>query len=296
MAKIEHTEKSEGDSRRAFARVNPVIYKVDGFAYETHKVTQENYRSLRRRFLPFEYVFDYEDSFFIHEKAVHNIRRGGEVIFARTLGRHPKDVGAVTQDVRIALIDGQEIKLLNIGVRSVLPEFQGRGIGAELGKVGMIIHIPDIVTGMSRTWRIFRAYEKTGFIKETRPIGGPLTSIDQQAFDQKLRPSEREKLDLRTGVYKDILPHAGIRRFIPPPNNIRGNEIYRKMKELGVNPAEGDAIRYAAEVDKEALLAAIAAGYGRDAEIPPSTGLISAIKSLPRAIVAALRLQKYFVT
>ena len=44
------------------------------------------------------------------------------------------------------------------------------------------------------------------------------------------------------------------------------------------------------------VLAAIAAGYGRDAEIPPSTGLISAIKSLPRAIVAALRLQKYFVT
>lgn len=235
----------------------PIVHTHKGVGYELFRVNRENIRDLRLRALPFEKEFGYEDTFLIHDKVKHYVREGGEVVFAKTLDRSPRDIGVTTQEIRRT---GQLV-VLSVGIRVVLPEYQNRGISTHMAREGIMRLRPDAATGQIRTWRIPCMYEDTGFIKGIPPFDEPLTPEIQQSLGDVLDKSMLTTTDLRTGLCLGVFPPVPPDRFIPPSTNERGMWFYNRIREIGADPVKGDAIRYFALVNQEAVETAIANGY-----------------------------------
>lgn len=240
-----------------------IFYIKDDIVYEVHKVTRTNRRRLMRRFVPFESLFGYDDIFTDCAKASGNIKEGGEVVFAVKLGNQPQDVGAMTYMPRDITVGKQEKKLLLVGARAVKEDMQQKGIGTELGKIGLIRHTPDALVGITRTWRIPRANEKTGFLRKNKsmPLEEPLSPEAQQDLSVLMdaRPGvlfsqfKRKYVDLTTGVCSEIYPPGENERFKPPLNNPRAIEIDKNLRRTGANPENGDGVMYYEPADKEAI-------------------------------------------
>lgn len=255
MVTVESVTSGKIDNpQRKPSRRFPIVHIHKGIVYEAYRVTPNNRNALRDRVLPFECEFGYPNSFLIHEKVVHYTPDGGEVVFAKTQGRLPKDVGVVTQEIRRVSIEGQPVRVLSVGIRVVLPGYQRHGIGTHLAEDGIIRHKPDALTGQTRVWRIFNMYQETGLINSISPIDGPITSGMQDVLRGVLDRSVVLETDLRTGLCLGIYPPGESKRFIPPSNNQKGLANYNRMKEIGADPTQGDGIRYYAVVDQEAVL------------------------------------------
>lgn len=274
----------------------PTSYEYLGFAYEVQKVTRKNRGSLRFRVLPFEGELGY-DSFRTHDEVRHNIQEGREVIFARTLGRRPRDVGVVTQEVKRVEIDGEAKRIGVIGVKAILPNYQGRGIGTHLAEDLIYRHRPHAITGRTRSWRVIRVYEDTGLIGPILPIDGVPTQEMQDVLPQVLNKAALKRLELTTGRYDgshgDIYPKADRRFLVPDPSNKGAKRIYDKIigPEIGANPEDGDGIRYYAKVDQEAVDFAIRSYNPREV-VATSTRSLTVFRLISRVASIFLAISK----
>lgn len=240
----------------------PIVHIHGGVVYETNKVTRDNIKDLRTRALPFEKEFGYGDSFLTHDKVRHYVREGGEVVFARTIDHTTRDIGVATQELkRVAVGRGKEVKVLSVGIRVVLAEHQDHGISTYMARESIMRLRPDAVTGQIRTWRIPCMYEDTRFFTKISPFDELLTPKNQRVLTGVLDRSTLAATNLSTGLCLGVFPATEAGRFIPPSTNERGVRYYSKIRALGADPAKGDAIRYFATVNQQAVEIAIARGY-----------------------------------
>lgn len=224
----------------------PYIRTSGPIDFEINRVDRFNRGSLRRRVLPFEEQFEYEDPIHTRGKVIHFVQDGKEVVFARTQGPDAKDIGVVTQEVKDVVVGDQALRLLLTGIRVVLPEYQEHGVATGLAIEGITRHVPDIATGQTRVWGIIRMHEKTGFVRDAIfPIDGPIPDLIKEALRLSLDKSILNRTDLVRGVSLGAVPPAPCERFVPPPNHVRANEIWRRMLRLGIQPSKGDVVRYA---------------------------------------------------
>lgn len=261
MVTAENIEGPRGNADEVPVRRFPITHVHNGFAFETHKVTRANMWELRHRAFPFEQILGY-DVFRTPDEIRHHIQpRPGrlvEVVFARTIRLHSKDVGVVTQELVDVSVAEQKRRVLSIGVKAVSPEFQNRDIGTLLLEDTLLEHDGiDVVTGKSRNPRVFRYLEKTPLIKRIFGFDEDFTdevvetlalALDKTAFKQIT--------DLRRGLCIGIYPPADSRLFIASKNNEVAERIVAKLRERGVEPGGVNGLRYFAEVDKEAVEAA----------------------------------------
>lgn len=254
----------------------PLVTVYDGLLYSVHRVTRDNRGELRRRALPFEEEFGYSDSFLTHDKVRHYIREGGEVVFTKTTDRDQRDVALVTQEMRRVVIGGQERNILSIGIRVVLEPYQKHGVARHQLREAVTRLHPDAITGQFRTWRIARLYQETDLISELAPIDGPMTDEMQEALGAILDKSTLRVTNLRTGVAMGIFPPGESRRFIPSPTNEKAVEVDRRIRALGAIPERGDAIRYYATVDQEA----VDASY-----LPPEVSEYGRLRAIVRSVI-----------
>lgn len=295
MATVESVLSSGRDNPSPRVPISryPLVQTRQGIDYEINKVTRDNRGVLRRRALPFEQQFGYPDSFEVHEKVVHYIREGGEVVFARTTGRRPKDIGVVTQEMRKASVAGRTARVLSVGIRVVLPEFQRHGIGTYLEEDAVLRHRPDAVTGQTRMWRIISMLQNTGFFSRISPFDGLITPEVEQILRGGVldRRTLSAITDIRRGLCLGIYPPADREHFIPPPTSESGVRNYNRILILGAVPERGDGIRYYAEVDQEAVRAAKARGEVAYEKVEPA-GLRSRLRLIPDVIDVLWRLRR----
>lgn len=262
------------------------------FIYERFRVNRRNYWYLRYKTKPFEDELGY-DEFRAPGEVIHNIQPGGEVIFVKPVrGRDiGKEIAVATQELRVGV--------LVTGVKIVRREYQGKGIGTHLAEDAILRHKPTAATGKTRNWRVIRAYEQLEYqgqrlierippIDTEHEVSGTAKKVHKLSDEAKevlkvvLFPKELEGLDLETGLYPaDTYPRIADFRDFRVPRNPHGVRIYNAMREVGINPAIGNGLRYYAEVNQEVLERASAAYHPREVVVFPE-------KSLPRRIFAAI--------
>ncbi|MBI2338682.1 hypothetical protein HYU95_05885 [Candidatus Daviesbacteria bacterium] len=236
-----------------------------------------------------------------YSKTIHNIQRGNKVLFARTLGPDAQDVGTLAYQVRKPhLIKEKKLKkrkrlkriqkdisqetqgkieksiIIDAGLRDVHKDWRKLGIGATMARVVLAEEMPHIWIGLTRAWGLQRANEKIELFEQSYPFGLPLNEGEESTRGAKSFPLEFQelliavlpdsvfnKIDLKTGVCKKVLPPKKSDFFVPPTDNPRALEIDRIMRvELGATPEAGDAIQTLHVVDRKALQALIDSGFG----------------------------------
>lgn len=248
----EEATRLENPFSRVHSSRNPFLFRGDGgVVFQVNKVTPWNFHELRRRALPFEAIFEYDDPFIPYQKIINSVRRGGEVVFAQTPDGN--DIGVTTQEVKRTKA-GQVV--LSVGIRAVLPDFQDRGFTTTIARESMMRHRPDVVTGQSRMWRIFNMLEDTGFILGISPFDRLPTPEMQASLIEVLDRKVLKATNLRTLVCIGVFPPAPVDRFIPPELNAGGWLYYNGMREIGAIPESGSGVRYYARVNQQAVEAA----------------------------------------
>lgn len=223
------------------------------FTYEVNEVTKENKWKLMARAMPLHQVLNYEPDRVL-EEVFNNTEGAGEIVFAKTSGPKPKDVGFVAQRLVPITFEGRTINVLSILTKVVEPEYHKQNIGTELAIEALQRLDPDYVTGRTQNPFVIRAYERTGEFKDIMPIAKPHTySPKMQLLLVLTLGLEGVKgTDLRTGLCEGAYPAGENRTFVLDNASERVLEIYTAMTSspIGAVIENGDAIRYLAPRDK----------------------------------------------
>lgn len=232
-----------------------------GIIYEIHKVTPENREALRNEAYPFEAQFGYPSRWLIHRKVTHYIQDGTEVTLAikpRSLFRGARTVGICTEELKRVSVGDEKRKISHLGIRVVLPKYQKHGIGTHCLEASAVRNDPDAYTGQTRVYGIIDLYRYSPLIHAVAPFTKPMSADIEETLKGSLDRITLEETDLTTGVRKKAFPPSSgskedLKRFNPPKNNPRGIATRREMGEKGVDPLNGDVIRYYAETNHEAI-------------------------------------------
>lgn len=260
----------------------PATHIYGDFIYERFKVNRRNVWYLRHRAKPFEDELGY-DAFRSPDEVRHNIRPGGEVVFVKPVrGKYAgEEIAVATRETRRGV--------LVTGAVVVKEGYRKKGIGTHLAEDAILRHKPISATGRTRRWEVLRTYEKLEYqgrrlLKTTSPIdtGGRLSQEAQNKLPIILELKELEQFDLETGLYSnDTLPRllgTDTKDFRPPPkNDLEGTRVYNALREHGVRPELGNAVRYWDEFDQDILEKASAAYNPREVIVFPTKPLISRI-------------------
>ncbi|MDP3948216.1 MAG: GNAT family N-acetyltransferase [bacterium] len=236
----------------------PAVHICGNYLYERFKVEQRNLWYLRRLAKPFEDELGY-DAFRSPDEVRHNIRLGGEVIFVMPAGGLDvgRKIAVATREMR-----GE---ILVTGAVVVHKDYRRRGIATHLAEDAILRYQPIGATGRTRRWEVLRTYEALEdqgekLVNVISPIDtyGKLSKEAQDKLPVILEPKERDhQFDPETGLYPDdALPRllgADARGFRPPKNNPEGTRIANALKDLGVLPEKGNAVRYWIEFNQDVL-------------------------------------------
>lgn len=282
--------ESEGNLGKRPSQRFPKIHIHEGLVYETGKVTRRNLWYYRHIGVPFEDKLGF-DVFRSPDEVRHNIRPGGEVTLVKPArGKDSgKNIAIATREMRQGI--------LVTGVVVVNEEYRRKGIARHLAEDVILRHKPKAATSRTRVWQVIRTYEGLEYqgerlSKVISPIdtGGRLTQEAKDQLVTVLTAKEREELDLETGLYPDdtyprITRTADLRNFAPSRNNLEGTRIFNAMREMGIDPARGNGLRYWIEFDQDVLEKASAAYNPREVVILPAPSrfkkIIAAIFDLP---------------
>lgn len=263
----------------------PAVHICGNFIYERIKVDKKNLWYLRHLAKPFEDELGY-DAFRSPDEVRHNIRLGGEVIFVMPAGG--LDAG---RKIAVATREMRE-EILVTGAVVVHKDYRRRGIATHLAEDAILRHQPKGATGRTRRWEVLRTYEALEdegkrLVQVISPIdtNGKLSQEAQDKLPMILEPKERDQFDPETGLYPDdSLPRllgADARDFRPPKNNPAGTRIAIALKDLGVLPEKGNAVRYWIEFNQDVLEKASAAYH-------PIQVLVLPARSRPNRLIAAI--------
>lgn len=273
----------------------PATHIYGDFIYERFRVNHRNLWYLRHKAKPFEDELGF-DAFRSPDEVRHNIRLGGEIIFvmpARGIDKG-KDIAVAARETR----DG----VLVTGVVVVHKNYQRKGIGKHLAEDAILRLKPRAATGRTRRWEVPRIYEGLEYRGE-RLVGaispidtnGRLSQEAQEKLPVILEKEERRKLNLEKGLYADDtyprLLGADAKDSRPPRNNPAGARIFDAMKDLGIDPARGNGLRYWLEINHDVLERASAAYNPREVVFIPTRSLLTRIKAAIFGLPLLARMQ-----
>lgn len=247
--------------QRAALPIPPKVHVHGHYAYETWQVTRSNMEKLRERAFKFEKLLGY-DKFRTPEEVKHHIQprphRVVQVVFARTTGRNPIDVGAVVQEIVDVNVAGEQKRVLSIDVRSVRKEFEGYNIGTRLTVDTLLENEGiDFITGQSRNGRVFRILEKMKEAGLVKKIGGyeePLTPEDFPVLKQSLDKTHYKQVaKVGTGLLLCVYPLRDSKDFEAPSNNQDAVRVEERLKALQVPPGGVNGLRYLTFVDQATI-------------------------------------------
>lgn len=279
--------QNRGFSQRVRSERLPATHIHGDFLYEVIGVNRRNAWYLRHLAKPFEDKLGY-DAFRSPDEVRHNIRPGGEVTLVKPAkGRDfGKIIALATREMRH--------KVLVTGVVVVNEEYRRKGIAGHLAEDAILRNKPKAATGRTRRWEVFRTYEGLEYqgeryIPAITPIDtdGRLPEEVRNQLVFVLTPQELKGLDLETGLYPDgTYPQiTDLRNFPSPRNNPAGARIFNAMKEMGIDPARGNGLRYWAELNQDVLEQASSAYNPIRVVIFPGSSLrdrlVAAIFDLP---------------
>lgn len=288
-----------GSLQRVRSEGFPKIHRYGEFVYERYDVNRRNLRILRGRAIrflksgasPFEDQLGY-DEFRSPDEVRHNIRPGGEVVFVRPImiGQVPRnDIAVVTQELRNGI--------LITGAKVVKREFRGKGIGKHLAWDAILRLNPEAATGRTRNHVVLGTYanlvfEEERIISAISPIetDGKYTEYAKRDLGIILEPEEKKTLDFKNGLYPpDTYPRiTDLRGFRRPRSNPELAKIYDAMRDIGVDPKLGNALRYYAPINQDVLERARAAYHPIEVMFLPDT--------LSRRLMAAIFGMSIFAT
>lgn len=166
----------------------------------------------------------------------------------------PECIGYSSQQLWLLPMERKQIKVLYISTMAILEDYRRMGLGAYFLSIANALYQPDIITFRTRSGAAIAALRKSTLVN-----GQPIYPLERYYDEDTImgavlkladrKTVHRNPIDLKTGLTKAVYLEGSDYAYKPDgrPGTI-AFDADQRMRELKLNPDEGDGIYVAGRV------------------------------------------------